>query len=392
WSLLLFALAVLAKEEGITLVAIVFLTELLLPRRGSPNRLKALGGYVVVAGLMFLLLKLMFAASSDIARGNLSRWSYFMTQWRAWIHYLTLLVWPWDLNADNLEFGFSHSIWDTKVISALFANALLLGGAWLLRKRHPIFLFSLLWFYIALSPASSVVVLGEPVNDHRMYLAYFGLLGAVVPWLLKGLAAVCGAGLSPNTPPMTGWVTLAALAALFVGTQARNQVWSSQETLWGDTVAKNPRSGRALNNLSLAYFPKQEWDRALEILRRCEWVDPTYPQCKLNLGIVYGHLGRDVEAEDKFRQAIQLDPLRTDGRSFYASFLERRDRLDEALGLYQRIDTMAEGTDLNAKLGLARLHRRQGRAAEAERLLLEARQRFGDLPQIAAMTADGATR
>jgi tetratricopeptide (TPR) repeat protein len=121
-------------------------------------------------------------------------------------------------------------------------------------------------------------------------------------------------------------------------------------------------------------------------------VDPTYPQCKLNLGIVHGHLGHDAEAEDKFRQAIQLDPLRTDGRSFYASFLERRDRLDEALGLYQRIDTMTEGTDLNAKLGLARLHRRQGRAAEAERLLLEARARFGDLPQIAAMTADGATR
>ena len=58
----------------------------------------------------------------------MGRLTYFMTQWRAYLRYMGLLVWPWNFNADNLSFGFSSSILETPVLAALFANLALAVG------------------------------------------------------------------------------------------------------------------------------------------------------------------------------------------------------------------------------------------------------------------------
>ncbi len=73
---------------------------------------------------------------------------------------------------------------------------LLIGGAFLVaplalawvasrsRETRPI-AFGVLWFLIALLPTSGVVPLSEPMNDHRMFFPFVGLILAVVwpAWL-----------------------------------------------------------------------------------------------------------------------------------------------------------------------------------------------------------------
>ena len=60
--------------------------------------------------------------------------------------------------------------------------AAMLAVAWTTSRRRetrPI-AFGILWFFIALLPTSSVVPLAEPMNDHRMFFPFVGLILAVV--------------------------------------------------------------------------------------------------------------------------------------------------------------------------------------------------------------------
>lgn len=371
-SFALYALAVLAKEEGITLVVVILLTEYFLPDR--KKRKLAIAGYITLAILLALLLKSMFAESSNIARGSITRWDYFMTQWRAYLHYFKLLIWPSGLNADNLEFGFSSSFWNIQVIAALFGNLFIIGWAWLKRKRYPVFIFSLLWFYAAVSPASSIIPLAEPVNDHRMFIAYFGLIGAVFPWILKGI--------DRGFRNFSGVASVLIFIALIAGTEFRNQAWSSQETLWGDTVKKNPTSPRALNNLALSHMVRGEWPETLELLDRCLEVAPQYTICRANRAIVLMDTGRDAEAEAEFRQAITMEPFQTKIKYHFARFLVNHGRLSEALAYFKDIDQITSGADREAKIGWARAAMGLGRYPEALTVIQEARAHFGDQPQI----------
>lgn len=385
-SLALYALAVFAKEEGITLIGVIILSELLLPRRAQ-NRFSVVG-YFFVGLMMALLLKTMFAESSSAARGTETRIDYFMTQWRAYLYYMKLLVWPWSLNADNLEFGFSRSFWDAKVLSALVGNLLLVIFAWLQRARYPVFLFSLFWFYIAVSPASSVIPLAEPVNDHRMYIAYFGLVG-IFPWILKGISAVSRRTDSESLSPISGVIAAMAFIALIIGTEVRNQVWTDPETLWTDTVNKNPYSPRAHNNLALSSMSRGDWNRSRELLNRCEELSPSYIVCKVNSALVLVSLGQDTEADQKFRDAIAIDPRSPETKMFYASFLVQRGRTEGAYQIYKEVDGITLGQDLQAKLGWARSARMLGHEEEAKSVLVEAKKRFGERPEITALLAEG---
>ncbi|HUP58640.1 MAG TPA: hypothetical protein VM598_14370 [Bdellovibrionota bacterium] len=383
-SLVLYGLSMLAKEEGITLVAVIALTELLLPWPWPPadrkKAGKAVAAYALIAALGGLLIWRMLSGLPD-GSGGLGRWPYFMTQWRAYIHYMKLLFWPWALNADNLEFGFSASIRETQVLSALVANGLLLVWAWLMRRRYPVLLFCLLWFYVAVSPTSSIVVLAEPVNDRRMYIAYFGLVGAAFPFALRLLQSLCEAAGAQPRGLASGPAAALAFVALLAGTEARNHTWSSYERLWLDTVEKNPHSGRAINNLLVHYMGQGDWDRSRDLLDRCEALAPNYSPCKTNRAVVLVATGRDAEADEAFRRAIAVDPSPS-GKFSYAEYLERRDRLGEALQLYREIDMATAETNLDAKLGWARLVEKLGHPVEAKAIRDAARAKFGDHPRI----------
>jgi tetratricopeptide (TPR) repeat protein len=310
-ALFLYFCSVASKEEGITLPAVVFVTEFYLQKEAFQGKLKK----AVHFTLPFLCLGVGLAAwiywmhppEGNESRGTVSSFEYFMTQWRAYLWYMRLWVWPWDLNADNASLTFSKALSEPLVIQSLIGNAVLLLFGWLVRKRYPSFLFGLLWFYITISPASSIVVLAEAINEHRMYLAYFGFIGGVFSLFL---AIVEGSIANEYRGRVFGWVYFLICVGLFVGTQERNRVWANDENLWKDTVEKNPTSGRALNNLALVYLSRGQLSQAIEYLKKCEIYWSTYSYCPLNLGIAYlaqGSVelsaGNQILAEEHFKGA-----------------------------------------------------------------------------------------
>lgn len=329
-SLFLYFMSVASKEEGITLVAMVFVTEMFLLRGSFSSRfgaaLKRMLPYAAMGIALAAWLWIMHPQSGDESRGYATWDSYFMTQWRAYLWYMRLWFWPWDLNADYATIEFSKSITDAAVIQALIGNGLVLAFSWFNRKRFPAMLYGILWFYITISPASSVVKLAEAINEHRMYLAYVGFVGGTFTVLL-----FCAENFfaPERRAARVGWIYALAMIGLVIGTQARNRVWADDEALWADTVEKNPTSGRALNNLALVYIAKGEHAKAVGLLERCEQHWTSYMYCPLNRGVALQALGSAAEnagrrdeavslfarAETSYQRAYQLNP-----RSVHSNF------------------------------------------------------------------------
>jgi hypothetical protein len=354
-SLFLYFLSVASKEEGITLPAVVLLTELFLgpgfpAARVSERFWPALKRTLPFAGMAAALgiwIYAMHPETGNESRGFTTWDSYFMTQWRAYLWYMRLWFWPWDLNADYATVEFSRSITDPAVIQAAVGNLLVLGFSWLNRKRFPAMLFGVLWFYVTIAPASSVIRLAEAINEHRMYLAYVGFVGGTFTLLLFCAEKF----LAPSRRAQRlGWIYALIVAGLVILTQGRNRVWADDESLWTDTVQKNPTSGRALNNLALVYLGRGEYAKSVELLERCEQFWNAYMYCPLNRGVSLQALGLTAQAEGRqaeadaffgkaeaaFLRAYQLNPRSVHANFYLARFYEEvRKDCGKAVGLYQ---------------------------------------------------------
>src|SRR5262249_9939341 len=152
---------------------------------------------------------------------------------------------PIDLNPDNTEFGFSKSFGEEAVVLAAIGHAAVLAACALYWRRFPLAVFTVLTFYVTLSPTSSIVVLAEPVNERRLVIAYLLLAAPTVVAIATVLQR-----LSPAAARIVGSilvVTAAVASIAFV--QTRIDVWATQDTLWEEVVRKNPNNWRAYNNL-----------------------------------------------------------------------------------------------------------------------------------------------
>ncbi|MGD9613656.1 MAG: hypothetical protein AB7V22_12235 [Kiritimatiellia bacterium] len=163
--------------------------------------------------------------------------------------YAEKFVWPFGLSAfypvpePGQPFGLSYYV-------ALAAVAAVLGGvAWLaIHGRGRAVVFGALFFLVVLSPSSRLVPVGMRflAADRFFYLpgiGFFLLLAGGVQRLMQGRPAARWGGLG----------LAVALGLLWGGaTWRRCQVWSDDETLWRDTLAKYPSSAYVLGGLAQA--------------------------------------------------------------------------------------------------------------------------------------------
>lgn len=372
-ALLSYFASCMSKEEGVTLPAVVVLTELFLAKGTVERKIKeavrmSWPFWAAFVALIAFMLH-MVPETNARSRGDVPPIEYFMTQWRAWLWYMRIWFWPWDLNADNVEFGFSKSFFDARVIQALIGNALLISAAFVYRKKFPALLFGLFWFYITISPASSVLPLAEPVNERRMYLSYVGFVGGVAVVLIWMLYDA----LSPKlTARQSAGVLTLIMTGLMIGTINRIGVWQTAENLWADTVEKNPSSGRAQNNLALIYMQRADFAKALEHLNLCEHYWPYYSYCPLNKGII-GLATHNVDlAEKSLTRALTLDP-ESPWINFQMGrfFNEMKKDSDRSIVYFSKADSLTGNRYLEAKDWIARIYLEKGEKERTRSLAAE---------------------
>jgi Flp pilus assembly protein TadD len=194
------------------------------------------------------------------------------------------------------------------VLFAVGASGLMLALVWRLRRVERIASFGIVWFLLLLVPSAALNVLdqGEPMAEHRVYLASCGVflaagtgVGRLGAWLARARAR-------------TRWLGRAALAAVLVSfsveTLFRNSVWADPVTLWRESVELAPTHFRPRLLLGEALQDVGRREEAIEQYTIALRLRPTELTGYLKLGLCLAEMGRLDEARHYLRQAIAVDP------------------------------------------------------------------------------------
>jgi protein O-mannosyl-transferase len=327
--LLPLALALITKQPAAIFPALLFAYVLLFEKPGHPREalMASLPSLGVTAAMLWLQVHMLPATYMP---GIVSAHDYIVTQPWVSLHYFLMFFAPVGLTADTDQAAFSTLLRPEGIAGLLFIAALA-SAIWRTARTpewRPVS-FGLAWFLLALIP-TAVYRLSEVENDHRMFLPFVGL----------ALAAGSGGLLLLNAQPRVLKPALAAaaivLAACAWGTHRRNEVWRDEASLWRDVADKSPRNGRGLMNYGLTLMADGKYQEALNYFQRALEFTPNYPSLEINLGIDYGELHWDAEAEQHFRRAMQLAPNDEQPPFYYGRWLMQRGRLGEAIGMFQR--------------------------------------------------------
>jgi len=242
---------------------------------------------------------------------------------RALWFYAGKLVWPAHLTFIYPRWEIDPAVW----WQWLFPLAAIgvVTGLWLARRRighGP--LVAVLFFAGTLGPALGFVNVYPMrysfVADHFQYLACVGLI------------TLCAAELDriPRVVPATLVVLLGAL------TWQQTAIYRSLETLWRDTLAKNPDCWLAHNNLGIYLYREGHLEEAMEHYHMAIQINPNRSDTFYNLGAALAGQGRLDEAIENYRKAIQLNPDYSYALNNLGNALATKGQLDEAIRNYRR--------------------------------------------------------
>ena len=187
-------------------------------------------------------------------------------------------------------------------------------------------------FYVAtLSPLLGFVMLYTFrytfVADHYQYVASIGLIAL----------AAAGITLAFKTKPLLklacGGALLLTLGLL---TWRQTEIYRNPETLWRDTLAKNPDCWMAQDNLGILLAGQGHIEEAMEYYHKAIQLNPNNIEALNDLGIALAAQGRIDEAIENYRKAIQINPNFTEGLDNLGVALAAKGRFDEAIENYRK--------------------------------------------------------
>ncbi len=351
-SLGLFVLALFSKTVTSTLPAIIGLVLLYQHRRLSLQDVFRLIPYFVLGLAMGLVTAWLErtqvgASGVDLASGVSADFSFLerllIASQALWFYVGKLLVpYPIIFNYPRWEIPPS-AWWDYWPVVVTLAFLAGLAVAW--RKGYRNWVFPFLFYGITIFPAlgffNVFMFIYSFVADHFQYLASVGILIVFVQIeivLFRWVAARTNQNL--HRIGQYGFrVAVVGIFGLLTWQQA--SVYEDIETLWKDTLAKNPKSWLAYNNLgeyylnndrldeafelfnqalqysrflgaysnrAVVYLQREQYDLALNDLNHVLNIAPHYADAAYNRGNVYAALGQYDQAIQDYSVALAENP------------------------------------------------------------------------------------
>lgn len=291
---------------------------------------------------------------------------------RALWFYIGKLLWPAKLTFSYPRWEIDATVWWQYLYPLAFAAVLVLF--WLLRKRlgrGP--LVAMLFFAGTLLPALGFLDVYpfrySFVADHFQYHASIGVLVLAASTIVCGCRRAWAKGRMrfSGTPPdgfaahLACGLPGAAILLVFVILSA-NQcgIYRDLETLWFDTIDKNPVSWMAYNNLGKLYLDEGRPAEAIPFLEKSLQLYPQEMTTHSNLGAALARLGRYDEAMAVYQKAIEIDPDDPMAYNNLGAAYARQNLYEKALPCYRKaleIDPSLAATHVNLATVLASLGR-----------------------------------
>jgi tetratricopeptide (TPR) repeat protein len=232
-----------------------------------------------------------------------------------------------------------------------FLPVLLIGAAFLLCWRfrrgwgRPV-LLGLGVFAVTLFPALGLInsqfLTRWQVSDHLQYLP----LIAPVALAAAALAVALPAKIFP------GAAAVLVLVLTMLSFQ-RAQAFATPETLFRDTLAKNPEAWAARNDLGVILAARTDYPAAIAQFTASLRSNPDNPDAHANLAQALVLQGKLAQAEPEFRKALALQPLDAQTHRNFAAALGQLGKQSEAM--LQLQSALSLKPDLPTRLELAGL-------------------------------------
>jgi Tfp pilus assembly protein PilF len=277
-----------------------------------------------------------------------------------WPAALTFSYPRWEINGGDWR----QYVW---LVACLAVAAVL----WLGRRklgRGPV---AAIFFFVAvLSPMLGFIPLYtfyfSYVADHYQYLASLGLI-------------VLGAGLaikffemSQTDRRLQSVLTTILLIVLGVLTRQQCGSYRNLETLWLDTLKKNPQSWMAHTNLGRLLAQQGVVAEAEAHYLAALNINADEEMIHYNYGNLLARTGRLADAAAQYHQALRLAPEKPETHNNLGYVLNKQHRTDEAIAEYERaIFYKPDYADAYFNLGneLAAQHKLSEAAAQYQRAL-----------------------
>ncbi len=292
--------------------------------------LRSVPAFVVCIILAIANIKL---TAKSFSAATMPSSMYWIAQPYVLMRYVRSLFFPFWLSADTDLQPFPSFAASRALLGFAFCSALLVIAFWCIKQReHRPTAFGIFWFFGASAP-TSLFVLSELENDHRMFFPFVGLILSVT-WA----AALLIQKAIRKSPLAKSRIILAVevlagvlLFAYGVGVWQRNKVWHTEESLWQDVTVKSPNNGRGLMNYGLTLMGRGDSRGALDYFQRAALLTPYYSTLAINTAVAESVLNKNQQSEADFRRAQSLAPADAQPDFFYGRWLKQQGRAQEAI-------------------------------------------------------------
>ena len=370
-ALVFYALALFSKTTACTLPAALLLVLWLKGIRIDWRRLAQIVPFVVL-GIGMGLVTVWWERYHQGTQGELFQIGLperVLVACRALWFYAGKLLWPANL-------VFSYPRWTISAGNSLDYVWLVVtmataAGIYFARRhlgRGPE--VAALFFAATLSPMLGFIMLYtfrySFVADHYQYLASIGPLALVAAGITRAFDA-----LRKGNRFLKGALCGALLVPLGLLTLKQSAMYADSDTLWWTTIAKNPESWMAHNNIAISLVGKGKIEEAIVHYTKALELDPTYSEAHYNLGNAVLRLGRVDDAIAHYEKALETNRNNIPAHYNLAGVLAQSGRMDAAIDHYQKIlekDPNHAAAHNNLGAALARV----GRVEEAVAQYLKA--------------------
>lgn len=264
---------------------------------------------------------------------------------RAVWFYLWKTCVPWNLMAVYPQWSIN---WKSAIqyLPAL-AIVTVLVIAWKFRAtwgRHV--LFALTAFMVTLFPVmgffNMYFLVFSRVADHLQYLAML----VSIPLVVCSLVYLVRKWKLPRSAVIG--IAIVVLSFLSISTYVRAGIYTNEEKLWTDTIAKNPNAWIAYNNLGYALGNPKDTPESIAAYRRALELKPDLAEAHSNLGVALVEQYKGLKHQNQteadailddalhhLAEAIALKPSVANTHFSYAVGLVAKGNLDQAIKEYE---------------------------------------------------------
>ena len=254
---------------------------------------------------------------------------------RALWFYAGKLLWPANLTFSYPRWTISAS--DPRAYGWVVATAALGLVIWRARRRAGgrSVEVAAVFFAVTLSPVLGFIMLYTFlytfVADHYQYLACLGPIALAVAGLKLGLDRIAAGKVLLQ--PVLGAVLLVVLGVL---TWKQCGMYVDDQTLWQETLRRNPHSWMAQVNLGNHLAEKGQLDDAITHFRQALELNPNQADAHVSLGTALMQTGHPDDAIAEYQTAVQINPDEEMAHANLGIMLLQTRRTGEAIPHFQR--------------------------------------------------------